>query len=360
MKKIIVIVIATLAVVGIGYSAIKAPSVKDQKIKVGVILPLSGQYASLGESDRNAMILAKDDLKADNIELFFEDDKYDAKTAVSAYQKLRSIDHVDALVVLSAPSIQAIKPLTDADNIPLLGLGETIVHEKDSVFQVMPLSDTLFPTLGKIYGEKYKNIAIAQSNASLFADNAKAFKKGLPADVVSTDIILNPATDYRTEVQKIIALKSEAVTIFFPKDDAIKFLKALRVQDPKGSVKIVCDFGTEIATADYEAAIGKDRLEGCMSTNIGETAMSDFKNEYKARFGSDAMITADFSYDAVGIVKKLAESNSKDKWISSLSSPSFEYRGKASGTIKFNDDGSRFDNGPAIHQYVGGKFVDAK
>jgi len=123
----IVLIIACVIVVVIGRQGV---TTKDE-IHVGVILPLTGQYASLGESDRNAMLLAQKELGASgaDVKLYFEDDAYDAKTAVSAYQKLKSLNHIDAVVVLSAPSIQSIAPLTNADKIPLLGLGGTIVYE---------------------------------------------------------------------------------------------------------------------------------------------------------------------------------------------------------------------------------------
>lgn len=360
MNKLTKIILGIIAIGLIVWAVIASQNPQvNQKIKVGVILPLSGQYAALGESDRNAIIMAKEDLKADNIEFIFEDDKYDAKTAVTAYQKLASIDHIDAVVVLSAPSIQAIAPLTNKQNIPLLGLGGTIVYEKDSVFQLMPSSDSLFPTLGKIYGEKYKNIAVAHSSATLFADNTKAFMKGLPTDVKAQDIIISSASDYRTEVQKIIALNPDAVTTFMPKEDAIKFLKALRVQDGAGKIKIVCDFGTAIAIDEYTAAIGADRLEGCIATNLADTTTEEFKAKYKSRFGGDMMITADFAYDAVGMIQKLASQYAKQDWVKELSASGFAYKGEASGEIKFNDNGTRLDLPPKVDVYKGGKFVPA-
>lgn len=334
--------------------------IKDEKstdtIKVGVIVPLSGQYAFIGESDRNAILMAKEELKADNIELFFEDDKYDAKTAVSAYQKLRNIDGIDVVIMMSAPSIQSVAPLTNKDGILLLGLGGTIVYEKDSVFQLMPSANLLFPMLGKIAGEKYKKIVVAHSNAALFVENTSAFMRGIPSGVDAKDITISPASDYRTEVQKIIALHPDAVTTFFPKEDAIKFLQALRVQDPEGKIRIICDFGTEIAADEYAAAIGKERLEGCVSTNLADTVTPEFKGRYKEKYGSDPQITGDFAYDAIGIIKILGK-EPKEEWIKVLSSKDFEYKGGVSGDIKFNEDGTRLDLPPKVNVYKEGKFV---
>ena len=352
-KILIGIVIVGFAVWGI----FTASNNNNEQTRIGVILPLSGQYAALGESDRNAMMLAKEELKAENIELYFEDDAYDAKKAVSAYHKLKSIHDIDAVIVLSAPSIESIAPLTNADNIPLLGLGGTIVYKKDTVFQLMPSGNLLFPTLGQEYGKLYKKIAVAHSNAPLFAENTRMFRTGLPSDVEAPDFVINPGLDYRTEVQKILATKPDAITLFMPKEDAIKFLKALRVQDGKAEVEIVCDFGVEIAVAEYTEAIGKDRLEGCLSTNLADTAKKDFKERYKATYGSEMQITADYAYDSVQLVSELSKTTQKEKWVEYLSEPDFSFKGNASGEIKFNEDGTRLDLPPTIHIYKDGTFV---
>jgi ABC-type branched-subunit amino acid transport system substrate-binding protein len=362
MNKIIKIVGSVFLIGLIGYwvYAWLSDSVQlyeTKEIHVGVILPLTGQYASIGETDRNAMLLAKEELKADNIKLYFEDDAYDAKTAVTSYQKLRSLNHIDVVVVLSAPSIQSIAPLTNTDNIPLLGLGGTIVYQKDTVFQLMPSGNLIFPTLGKMYGEKYKKIAVAHSNAALFAENTRMFRTGLPSDVTTSDFVINPSTDHRTEVQKVVNFHPEAVTLFMPKEDAVRFLQALRVLDRSKSIKIVCDFGVEIAVDEYTSAIGKDRLEGCVSTNLADTTQNDFKNKYKSIYGSDTQITADYAYDSIQIIKELAEKTPKARWVEELSSEDFVFHGDASGEIKFNEDGTRLDLLPTIRVYNGGKFV---
>ncbi|HEX7724395.1 MAG TPA: ABC transporter substrate-binding protein [Candidatus Paceibacterota bacterium] len=330
---------------------------QDSVIRIGVIVPLTGQYAALGESDQNAMLLAKKELRADTMELFFEDDAYDAKKAVTAYHKLKSIDDIDAVVIMSAPSIQSVAPLTNTDNIPLLGLGDTIVYEKDSVFQLMPASNLLFPVLGKLYGAKYDHIAVAHSDADLFAANAKGFLQGLSPNTHTNDFVVRPDDDYRTIVQKIIATKPQAVTTFIPKEDALKFLRALRVQDRTGSVHIVCDFGTELAVMEYAEAIGSDRLEGCVSTNLAATATSDFVRSYTAAYGSEPQITADYAYDAVGLIQALAAHGDRTSWIRELSAYGFSYDGRASGHIEFNEDGTRQDLPPDIHVYRNGRFV---
>src|SRR5688572_8422198 len=91
-------VLVLILLVGISlYSSRQETS--SEVVRIGAIIPLTGQYGALGGSVQKAMTMTKDDLGANaNIEIIFEDDQYDPKLAVTAYKKLRDIDHIDAVV----------------------------------------------------------------------------------------------------------------------------------------------------------------------------------------------------------------------------------------------------------------------
>lgn len=356
MSKKIGIVVVCIVI----FTLILNTQTKDKKIKVGIITPLTGQYAMYGEVNKNAAIMAEEKFGKDKVEIYIEDDAYDAKKAVSAYKKLKSINDIDAVIVLGAPSIQAIKPLTDADNIPLLGLGATLVYEKDSVFQLLPSGETVMPLSGKIYSEKYNSIVVAHSNAELFTQNANGFKKGMdPKDLVA-DVSIPPASDYRTEVSKILKMNPDLVTVNFPLEDSLKFLKALRVLDPEKKVHVTCDFTTESAPSKFIEAFGEDRLEGCVSVFLSETASENFKKEYKNKFGMDMQMTGDSVVEGINIILELAKKYPRSEWVNQLSSPDYEHKSIVTGDIKFNSDGTRLDNKPVISVFREGKFEKTK
>src|SRR6185503_3945742 len=93
MKKVI---LALVAVALIGFVLVKnSQESNTETIKVGVITPLTGNFAIFGERMRNAMEMAKEDLGAPaaNIQLIYEDACQPAQ-AVSAAQKLIQADKV--------------------------------------------------------------------------------------------------------------------------------------------------------------------------------------------------------------------------------------------------------------------------
>ncbi|GKT37072.1 Leu/Ile/Val-binding protein like protein, partial [Aduncisulcus paluster] len=77
---------------------------KDDVIKIGAILPLTGDAAAWGIPPKNAALLAVEQINADGgingkkLELIVEDGGCDPKMGVSAINKLLSVDKPIAVV----------------------------------------------------------------------------------------------------------------------------------------------------------------------------------------------------------------------------------------------------------------------
>jgi branched-chain amino acid transport system substrate-binding protein len=339
MKKklgiIAVVIIAILIIVGV---SAQQKSGTDT-IRVGVILPLSGQYASLGETDRNGILLAQKDLGEDSrVEFIFEDDKYDAKTALSAYRKLRDLDKVDAIISLGAPTIEAIQPVVTKEDVLTLQLGSELAHYDDPIFQLMPAGEAIYIRLGQEASKRYEKVAVVYQNATLFTLNAQYFKEGLAQTTQVTDYKLDATSDYRTEVQKILRDKPDALTVFLAVESGIKFLRELQNQSGAQRLAIICDGNIEITLNQYKEALGTEVFEGCISTALPNTMTPEFTQKYKAAYTTDPLFTADYAYDAALILNNLAGIN-KNKWTDTLRNE-FTYSG-ASGDIQFDDKGTR-------------------
>jgi len=99
-------------------------------IKVGAIFPLTGKFAEMGEPLKFATQLAVEDINkagginAKEIEVIFEDSKGDAKTAVTAVQKLITVDKINIITSFLTGVSEAIKPITERNNV--LFLAQTV------------------------------------------------------------------------------------------------------------------------------------------------------------------------------------------------------------------------------------------
>jgi len=98
---ILVIVIAIVAVVGLSTTAFFSLG-QQEKIKIGVVVPLSGDMAMYGLSSKVALELAADELNwklnGKQFEFVFEDGQCSAQAGAQAYNKLVYIEEVDYII----------------------------------------------------------------------------------------------------------------------------------------------------------------------------------------------------------------------------------------------------------------------
>ncbi|MEK7530549.1 MAG: ABC transporter substrate-binding protein [Patescibacteria group bacterium] len=357
MNKILigvgVLVVIALSIFALSNTSPGTPST----ITIGVIAPLSGQYGFLGESERNAMLMAQEDLaaKGQTVRLIFEDDKYEARTGLTAYQKLKNIDNVDALIAVSAPILEVLKPVVAEDKMLMLSLGESQFHENDTVFQLMPASDKIAPKLGEESAKRFKNIAVVYSaSGSLWKGWHDDFVKGVGAGAHETTFAMPADSDLRTETAKMVASKPDATTVFLPLEEGIKFLKNLKTLDPLHSIKIICDGNMEFSIQKYIDEVGSEIFADCISTTLPNTMTASFTAAYKAKFNADPILTADYAYDAVMLIADIAN-KSPDTWVAQLNNE-YSLQG-ASGEVRFNSVGTRNPE-VVVHQFKDGKFVE--
>ena len=113
------------------------PSTIALPLKVGVILPLTGEGASAGKSIREGMELAHADYRGDGLSLVFEDDQgANPRAAVNAARRLLDIERVNVILNGIVDTTPAVAPLAQRSNVPVFvawdsnsrldGLGEFV------------------------------------------------------------------------------------------------------------------------------------------------------------------------------------------------------------------------------------------
>lgn len=84
-------------------------------VKIGVMLPMSGEIAEFGETSRYAVEFAAADHEDSPIkfEIIFEDDTFTPSRAAMIANKFISVDKVDAIVSSFSPTGSAVSPIAD-------------------------------------------------------------------------------------------------------------------------------------------------------------------------------------------------------------------------------------------------------
>jgi len=226
MKKlwigILIIAVLTLATV-----LIITQSKKELgEIKIGAILPLTGEAAKFGQSAKEGIDLAIEEINTAGginqrkIVLIYEDSKADPKTGTNAIQRLINIEKVPAIIGPMASSVTlAIAPIAEKNNV-------IVLSPASSAPQITVAGDYIFRnTYSDIYeGQKmaryiyeqtkYRKIGIMYINNDYGIGLKDVFKNKfteLGGQVIASETYDFGSTDFRTQLSKLKNANLEAV-----------------------------------------------------------------------------------------------------------------------------------------------------
>jgi len=226
MKKIwigiVILIVVALAIVFFVNQTKKEP----EEIKIGVILPLTGEAAKFGQSAKEGIDLAieeiniADDINKRKIILIYEDSKADPKTGTNAIQRLINIEKVPAIIGPMASSVTlAVAPIAEKNKV-------VVLSPASSAPQITDAGDYIFRnTYSDIYeGQKmaryvyeqtkYRKIGIMYINNDYgigLKDVLKNRFTELGGQVVASETYDFGATDFRTQLSKLKNANPEAL-----------------------------------------------------------------------------------------------------------------------------------------------------
>ncbi len=321
-KLLLVLVLLAIVIIGIFlvYSG-QSDGIGEETIKIGVILPLTGNHADQGEASQNAIKLAVEKINSQGgingkkLEAIFENSECEAQKAVSAINKLVNIDGIKFVIgdICSSATL-AIAPIAEENKVLLLNAGSTSSAVRDAgdyVFRFWFSGEVM----GKIIAEKanemgIKKVAIIYLNndfgGSLEKDFSQRFEE-LGGTVVSKQGVEITNNDFRTELTNAEEKGPDAYFVALYQDTlplALKQMKELGIN------KQVFTHGG-IAGSALTLEGGKEVLEGVLAVFAAEFSQ-EFADEFNARFGKKPGVTADAAYDAVMVLAKVLREKGTD------------------------------------------------
>jgi ABC-type branched-subunit amino acid transport system substrate-binding protein len=253
--KIIIGIVAVIAVVlilglkgrGDGRNEIEQTGQGEQlkeKIKVGMIVPISGPVADYGEQIKNGAV----DGAAPGVELVIEDEKCDPKEAVSAFQKLTGFQNIKFILgpVCGSPQEALVPLLTGKDIISVVSAAassDLYAQSGNNFFNVQySLQDESKFIADKMYEMGYRNVALVSYGTAFSQTHADSFRAHFKGTIAVDTMITDPMSDPSTEMAKISktnvdALYSPDISLFFA-NGLIK-LRQYKVDIPVFSTYVV-------------------------------------------------------------------------------------------------------------------------
>jgi len=331
-------------------------------IKVGITAPLTGPVAKYGVALKNGIELAMEKHSADleSVQFVFEDDRYDGKSAVSAFHKLRNIDKVDLVFTFGMVSSEAVAPLAEQHQMPLLAnsINPDCAYEREYVVRFINHSAQYTEKLLDYYREnKLRRIAAVKTTSSYCDDLLSSMERQLSSEEslhLQASLGFDDA-DFRTVIARLRTGNFDvAFVCLFPGQINTFFRQASSL-----ALKLPVT-GTEVLDNPTEIAESEGAMEGVVFAS--NHVQSSFRAEYEERFGNaDQISTAANGYDLAVLLSKLAQklpNNPDGTMILKAVKASGGFSG-ASGIVEFKEDdvGGRFFDFPLVLRRVSGNGV---
>lgn len=200
---------------GIGCAKKKA---ETRDIKIGAVLPLTGDGAKYGQSAKRGIDLAVGEINSSGgvrqrlLRVIYEDSKMGPAEGVSAIRKLISVDKVPAIIGAMASSVTlAIAPIAEKNNVVLLSPASSapeISKAGDYIFRNTYSDIYEGPKIGSYaYDElAFRRVAILHINNDFGVGLSKAFQQNfvkLGGKIVAVESYEQGSSDFRTQLNKI-------------------------------------------------------------------------------------------------------------------------------------------------------------
>ncbi len=302
----------------VGIASLSGCSTKQEAgIKVGAILPLSGEGAKYGEAAKRGIDLAVDQVNSAGgikgllVRVIYEDTQGDPKSGVAAFQKLVTVDKVQAVLgdLLSSVTL-SVGPIANQRKVVLFSPSSSspkLTEAGDYVFRNCP-SDVYEGTAMATFAFEQRGlreVALLRINSEYGVGIGEVFKKAFTTRggrITAEEAFDENSTDFRSQIAKIAGAHPPAVYLLGykqmgsvlrqSKEFGLKtqFLSTVTFEDP------------EILKLAGDAAEGVIYSASTFDAKSEDDVVHKFVAAFETRYKSPPDIFAGLSFDAVKIL----------------------------------------------------------
>ena len=333
-------------------------AVAQEKLRIGLVLTLSGPAAALGQQVRDGFNLAVKNLGGKmagrEVEVVTADDELKPDAAVTKVKGLLERDKVDFVVgPIFSNILQAIhKPVTDTKTFlisPNAGPSSYAGKNCSPFFYVTSYqNDQVHEILGKVAQDRgYKRVYVMVPNYQAGKDSAAGFKLDYKGEVVEESYVPLGTLDFQVELSKIASLKPDAVFTFMPGGMGVSLVKQYRQAGLADQIPVLSAFTVDESTlpAQQDAAVGM--FGGAdWAPDLDNPQSRKFVAAYEAAYNSVPGTYAMQGYDAALLIDsavKAVKGNLSDKQAVSGALKKADFT-SLRGNFKFNINGYPIQN----------------
>jgi branched-chain amino acid transport system substrate-binding protein len=310
---IIIIIIIIALILGTYFS-----KPKDDEIKIGLVIPITGNTSYLGDNQKNAFEIAlseynKDPTHKQNIKLIYEDSAGAVQQGVSGINKLITIDNINYAVISTTPIVGATSPQIKENKIPSIIIAPTMSpssrneymynffsYSKDSAELIA--NDLMDKNISPVYVIAANN----DSGIEFTTAFSRIYKGEYTIEMVSTD-----QQDLRTEILKGKGRGANAIVFSsFPGHSMLLLNQLLKLN-------IIIPTYVTFANADIVNNGAKEALNEIQPYSgwfmLSQEKYSEFISKYKLAYNKIPYADGAYAYNAAKIMFEVIDKCGADK-----------------------------------------------
>ncbi|MHB8840805.1 MAG: ABC transporter substrate-binding protein [Candidatus Aquicultor sp.] len=349
----------------------------EQTVKIGLILPLKGDYEKYGTLCKNGIDLAVDEINArggidgKNLEVIPGNDTSEPKLAASIALNYAEVQKVSAIIgPYTSQSAQMAAPISNRTGVPMLAIRASesnVTRIGKEIFRACYVDTYQGTLLGRFAGQnlKVKKAAViynsGDEDAKTLVNNFKREIEKYGGKVETIQSYTNNTTDFTSQVSELEKVKPDVVLLPDFEDKAGQIIKKAAAMGVKTTY-----LGTEFWNVEQlikiagQAAVGS-YFSDHFSPEDPDPETQRFVDSYEGDYGIRPGPSAALSYDAVLLVveaMKKADSTDPGKITNALASIK-GFKG-VSGTYTFDADRNPVKGGVILKVLADGQAFEKR
>ncbi len=288
---------------------------KEEPIKIGAVLPLTGPASSIGEDVRDGMYLAASEINSHGgvngrqIEFIIEDSKTNAEEGISAFKKIEEEHHPDMYISVLSSVSEALAPVAEENKVVIIGTVVTtpdFTKDKNYVFRYFSTANGQVPPVLSTLDElNVKNLGIIYLNdpygKSFFGLAKEEFEK--TGGTVRYESFETGDTNFKEKIAKLD--DTEAIYVVGMTGHIELILKQLREENFNGYI-------LSTGAATVPSVVNMPEAEGVYAPALAfsnpEFILSkDVSEKYKNKYNKSLNHYSANGYDAIKLLGGLFE-----------------------------------------------------
>lgn len=286
----------------------------SQATTIGLVAPLSGPQALVGQDQVDGFMLALDQLGGklggQAASVVKEDDQLKPEVGQQAVRKLIDKDKADAIVGLSFSNVLmgslpriaesgVVAIATNAGPSPLAG-----AQCKPNVFSMAWQNDGAAEAMGKFAQDRgLKRVYLMAPNYQAGKDMLAGFKRFYKGQVVDEVYTQVNQPDYSAEIAQLQAARPDALFVFYPGGMGINFVKQMGQAGLTGKLPLYSVFTVDGTTLPSL----RDAAAGVVSGGMYDAALDNPENRkfvaaFEAKYKRTPSLYAATGYDAANLL----------------------------------------------------------